>query len=258
MRVARPRKPVIPVKTAQEIEIMRRSGKIVAMALQMVKDALKPGVTTGELDKIAENAIRGMGAIPAFLNYHGYPATACISINEEVVHGIPGSKVIKDGDLVSIDLGAILEGFYADSAWTFGVGEISDEKQALMQAGIDALYAGIDTARQGRRVRDIGSSVEKLALSRGYTVVKDMCGHGVGKALHEEPQIPNYWVSSADAVLKSGMTLAIEPMVNAGTYEIRILKDGWTTVTRDGKLSVHFEHTVAVTSGEPDILTKLI
>ncbi len=258
MRVARPQKPMIPVKNAEQIEIMRRSGKIVAVALRTLQDALKPGITTGELDKIAESVIRGMGAIPAFLNYHGYPATACISINEEVVHGIPGGKVIMDGDLVSIDLGAILEGYYADSAWTFGVGEISAEKQALLQAGVDALNAGIDAARQGRRVRDIGSAVEKLANSRGYTVVKDMCGHGVGKALHEEPQIPNYWVTSADAVLKSGMTLAIEPMVNAGTYEIRILKDNWTTVTRDGKLSVHFEHTVAVTSGEPDILTKLI
>jgi methionyl aminopeptidase len=246
------------VKSAQEIEIMRRSGKIVAMALQMLKDALKPGVTTGKLDAIAEEVIRGLGAIPAFLNYRGYPATACISINEEVVHGIPGDKIVRDGDLVSIDLGAILEGYYADSAWTFGVGEISDAKQALMQAGIDALYAGIDAARQGRRVRDIGSAVEKLAFSRGYTVVRDMCGHGVGKALHEEPQIPNYWVTSADAVLKSGMTLAIEPMVNAGTHEIKILRDGWTTLTRDEKLSVHFEHTVAVTSGEADILTKLI
>ncbi len=250
-------RPVVPVKTEAEIERMRQAGRIVALALQKIGDLIRPGITTRELDAAAEATIRGFSAAPAFLGYRGYPATACISLNDEVVHGIPGERVVRDGDLVSVDLGAILDGWYADAAYTFAVGDVSAEAQRLMAAGRAALAAGIAAARAGARVREIGAAVEGLVKQYGYTVVRDLCGHGVGRRLHEEPQVPNYPALSAVTVLQPGMTLAIEPMVNAGRAAVELLDDGWTFVTRDHRLSVHYEHTVLIREDGPEILTAL-
>jgi len=247
----------VPIKTEAEIEKMRHAGRIVALALRKIGEVLQPGLTTGELNAAAETTIRGFGATPAFLNYRGYPATACISINEEVVHGIPGSRTVKTGDLVSVDLGAIVEGWYADAAYTFPVGEVSAPAMRLMQAGQGALAVGIEAARAGNRVRDIGAAVLNFTTAQGFSVVRDLCGHGVGRQLHEEPQVPNYPAPGGDLVLHSGMTLAIEPMINAGKAEVRLLEDGWTFVTRDGSLSVHYEHTVLIREDGPEILTAL-
>lgn len=253
----KPSRPPVPVKTAAELDCMRRAGRIVALALQKIGEVLRPGLTTRELDAVAEATIRGFNAVPAFLGYRGYPATACISLNDEVVHGIPGDRVVHDGDLVSVDLGAILDGWYADSAYTFAVGEVSDEAQRLMTAGKESLAAGIAAATNGARVRDIGAAVEGRVTRDGYTVVRDLCGHGIGRRLHEEPQIPNYPALSGTTVLRPGMTLAIEPMVNAGRAEVTLLDDNWTFVTRDHRLSVHYEHTVLVREDGPEILTAL-
>jgi methionyl aminopeptidase len=249
--------PAVPIKTEQEVENMRRAGRIVALTLRKMGDSLRPGVTTGELDALAEATIRSFGAVPSFLNYRGYPATACISINEEVVHGIPASRTVKTGDLVSVDLGAIVEGYHADSAYTFPVGEVSELASTLMDAGKGALQAGIDAARAGNRIRDIGAAIEQYVKTRGFSVVRDLCGHGIGRRLHEEPQVPNYPDRGGDLVLRPGMTLAIEPMVNAGSAEVVMLNDGWTFVTADNSLSVHYEHTVLIREGSPEILTTL-
>jgi len=247
----------VPTKTEAEIEIMRRAGRIVALALRKIGEVLRPGITTGELDKVAEATIRSFGATPAFLHYRGYPATACISINEEIVHGIPGLRTVKTGDLVSVDLGAIVDGWHADAAYTYPVGEVSAEAERLMQAGQGALQAGLAAARAGNRVRDIGAAVFNYVSARGYTVVRDLCGHGIGRQLHEEPQVPNYPAPGGTLVLQPGMTLAIEPMVNAGKADVRLLEDGWTFVTRDESLSVHYEHTVLIREDGPEILTVL-
>ncbi len=247
----------VPLTDEPGREAMRRAGRVVALALAQVGDAIAPGITTGELDAIAEATIRGLGAVPAFLGYNGYPATACISINSEVVHGIPGAKALKTGDLVSIDLGAIVDGWYADAAYTFGVGPVSDAAERLMQAGLDGLEAGIAAAVPGNRVRDIGAAVQRLVEARGYSVVRDLCGHGIGQRLHEYPQVPNYMASSAGSmtVLTADMALAIEPMVNAGRPDVRMQPDGWTFVTADGTLSVHYEHTVLIGTDGPEIIT---
>ena len=253
----KPAAPSVPLKSEQDIEYMRRAGRIVAMALSKLGAALHPGISTGELDAVAESTIRGFGAIPAFLNYRGYPATACISINNEVVHGIPGPRTVKTGDLVSFDMGAIVEGWYADAAYTYAVGEVGDLAQRLMDAGQGALQAGIAAARAGNRIRDIGTAVQQYVVARGFTVVRDLCGHGIGRRLHEEPQVPNYPARGGKLILRPGMTLAIEPMINAGQADVRMLDDGWTFVTVDGSLSVHYEHTVLIRADGPEILTML-
>lgn len=247
----------IPVKNEHEQELMRRAGRIVALALQKVGSAVRPGITTGELDAIAEQTIRGFGAIPAFLGYSGFPATACISINEQVVHGIPGIRSLRAGDLVKVDLGAIVEGWYADAALTFAVGNVSELAQRLMACGEGALAAGVDAARAGNRVRDIGAAVQQYVETCGFSVVRDLCGHGVGKRLHEEPHVPNYPTREGNIELQVGMALAIEPMVNAGDYEVRIEPDRWTFVTADAMLSVHYEHTVLIQPDGPEIITTL-
>ena len=253
------RKPtaVVPIKSARDIDFMRRAGRIVAMALAKIGDALRPGVTTAELNDIAERTIRGFGAAPAFLQYRGYPATACVSVNDEVVHGIPGPRTVKNGDIVSVDLGAIVEGWHADAAYTYAVGAVSELTNRLMETGEIALRAGIAAARIGHRVRDIGVAVDGEARARGFTVVRDLCGHGIGRRLHEEPQVPNYPTAGTSVELRPGMTLAIEPMVNAGGAEVTLREDGWTFVTADGSLSVHYEHTVLIREDGPEILTIL-
>jgi len=234
---------------------MRRAGHVVGSTLDMVERELRAGITTGELDKMIEEFIRSQGSIPAFKGYQGYPASACISINDEVVHGIPGKRVIHEGDIVSVDIGSIVDEFYGDSARTFAVGEISGEKRKLMDITRQALMTGIDKARKGNKLGEISAAVQQVAESNGYGVVRQLVGHGIGRKMHEEPQVPNFGSPQEGPVLKTGMVLAIEPMVNAGTYEVKTLPDGWTVVTADGQPSAHFEHTVAITDDGPDILT---
>jgi methionyl aminopeptidase len=248
----------IHLKNDVEQALMRRSGRVTALAFQKIRETIKPGITTGELDLVAEQTIRGLGGVPAFFGYNGFPATACISINDEVVHGIPGPKILKNGDIVGIDLGSVIEGWYSDSAFTFAVGEVSEVAQHLMDAGQAALVAAITAAVPGNTVRDIGAAVQRVADAHGVSVVKDLCGHGVGNHLHEEPQIPNYvTMPSGRITIQPGMALAIEPMLNAGGAGVRLLADDWTFVTIDGSLSVHYEHTVLIHEDGPEIITTL-
>jgi methionyl aminopeptidase len=256
MRRRHPAVPV-PIKAEHEQALMRRAGRVVALALAKIEGAIRPGITTGELDRLAEETIRGLGAAPAFLGYNGFPATACISVNEEVVHGIPGPRSLQTGDVVGVDLGAIVDGWYADAAYTYAVGAVSAEAQRLMDVGKAALAAGVAAARTGNTIRDIGAAVQHVAEAQGYSVVRDLCGHGIGRRLHEEPKIPNYITGGGNIVLRPGMTLAIEPMLNAGRHDVRMLSDGWTYETVDRLLSVHYEHTVLVTPDGPEILTSL-
>lgn len=254
------RKPPIPRdvrKTEQDIAAMRRAGRVVALALQKVGEVIRPGVSTRELDSVAEQTIRGLGALPAFLGYRDYPATACISLNDEVVHGIPTDRLLKDGDIVSVDLGAVVDGWYGDSAYTYSVGEVSDANRRLMDAGQGALAAGVAAAKPGNRIRDIGAAVQQYAEERGYSVVRDLCGHGIGRRLHEEPQVPNYPAPGGNIMIVPGMALAIEPMLNAGGPDVDLMPDGWTFVTADGTISVHYEHTVLIQPDGPEILTVL-
>jgi methionyl aminopeptidase len=235
---------------------MARACRIVVDTLDLLEAAALPGVTTKELDRVARESIEKAGARPAFLGYRGYPATLCISINEEVVHGIPGSRRLNEGDIVGLDLGCIVDGFYGDAARTVGVGRVSAEAERLMRATREALMAGIDVCHPGRRVGDIGHAVQTLAEGYGYSVVKDFVGHGIGTSLHEEPQVPNYGPPGRRERLVPGMCLAIEPMVNVGRAEVEVLADGWTAVTRDGSLSAHFELSLAVTPFGPWILSE--
>jgi methionyl aminopeptidase len=246
---------VIRLKTKEEIEIMRRAGAVVAGALDMVGREIKPGLTTARLDALVEDFIRSQGAIPAFKGYQGFPASACISVEDEVVHGIPGNREIRDGEIVSVDVGSLVEGFHGDSARSFGVGEVSPEKQRLLETTLKSLMSAIDKAQKGNRLGEISSTVQKVAEEQGYGVVRRLVGHGIGRELWEEPQVPNFGSPTDGPILKSGMVVAIEPMVNMGTYEVRTLPDGWTVVTADGQPSAHFEHTVAITDNGPDILT---
>lgn len=246
---------MIRLKTKDEIEIMRRAGSIVAGALDMVGQEIKPGMTTAQLDALVEEFIRSAGAVPAFKGYQGFPASACISVDDEVVHGIPGKRRIKEGEIVSVDVGSIVDGFYGDSARTFAVGEVSENKRSLMDCTYQSLLSGIDKARKGNRLGQVSTAVQKVAEAQGYGVVRRLVGHGIGRELWEEPQVPNFGSPSDGPVLKAGMVVAIEPMVNMGTYEVRTLPDGWTVVTSDGQPSAHFEHTVAITDKGPDILT---
>ncbi|HEX7127642.1 MAG TPA: type I methionyl aminopeptidase [Thermodesulfobacteriota bacterium] len=246
------------LKNADQIAKMRRAGAIVATILERLREAARPGVTTQDLDRIAAEGIRQAGARSSFLGYRGYPAVLCVSVNDEVVHGIPSPKrVLKDGDIVGLDFGVIVEGFHADSAITVPVGTISEEAERLIRVTREALEKGIAQARPGNRLSDIGGAVQDHAEAAGYSVVREFVGHGIGQALHEEPQVPNYRIEGAPGRrLTEGLVLAIEPMVNAGGPEVRILEDGWTAVTRDGSLSAHFEHTLAVTADGPVVLTR--
>lgn len=235
---------------------MREAGRVTARALRLVGESVRAGVTTLELDRIAEEVIRGAGALPAFKGYHGFPATICASINGEVVHGIPSAnRVLADGDILSVDVGAIVDGYYGDSAMTFPVGEVSDEAKRLLDATRRSLEAGISKARPGMRLYDISNAVQTVAEGAGFSVVREYVGHGIGRSMHEEPQIPNYGPAGKGPTLQEGMVLAIEPMINAGTADVRSLDDGWTVVTVDGACSAHFEHTVAIGPDGPIILT---
>jgi methionyl aminopeptidase len=248
---------VIVCKSAAEIQRMRPAGRLVAEVLAELRAAVKPGVTTADLDAMAERRIREAGGVPAFKGYHGFPATICSSVNDEVIHGIPSKRALEAGDVVSIDVGAVLGGFYGDSAITVPVGEVATEAAELLRVTEEALYQGIAEARPGRRISDIGHAVQRHVEAHGFSVVREFVGHGIGEKMHEEPQIPNYGEPGRGPRLVEGMVLAIEPMVNAGKPAVKVLKDGWTAVTRDGSLSAHFEHTVAVTAHGPEILTTL-
>lgn len=236
---------------------MREAGKIAADTLEALRPHVKPGVSTAELDMLACEFITGRNATPAFKGYHGYPASICTSINDEVVHGIPSKKrVLKEGDILSVDVGAVYKGYIGDTAATIPVGAISETARKLLEVTQGALLAGIEQARAGNYLEDISGAVQDFAEARGFSVVREYVGHGVGRTMHEEPQIPNYRQGKRGPKLKAGMTLAIEPMINEGVWETRTLGDKWTVVTKDGKLSAHFEHTVAITNGEPEILTQ--
>ena len=246
---------MISIKSSRDLKLMREACIISARALKLAGEAVQPGVTTGEIDRIIRQYIESMGAKPNFLGYGGFPGSACISVNDQVIHGIPGNRIIREGDIVSIDTGATIHGFHGDNAATFAAGKVSREAQALMDATRESLYEGIKMAIAGNRVGDIGAAVQRYVEMRGYSVVRQFVGHGVGTNLHEDPSVPNFGTPGRGTKLMPGMTLAIEPMVNAGTHEVSILGDGWTTVTKDGRLSAHFEHTVAITPDGPVIMT---
>ena len=247
---------MIVLRTAKEIDMMRKACQISAEALQLAGEAVKPGITTYEIDQIAYRYIKKQGAEPNFLNYNGFPATACISINNEVIHGIPSKdRILKEGDIVSIDLGARKNGYNGDNAATFAAGKISPEAERLINTTRESLYKGIEAAVAGGRIGDISSAVQTYCEERGFSVVRDFVGHGIGAKLHEDPSVPNYGTPGRGVRLLPGMTLAIEPMINMGGYEVRQLSDGWTIKTKDGGLSAHFEHTVAITADGPKILT---
>lgn len=248
---------VIIIKSSREIEQLKRSNGIVAEVFQKLKEAIIPGITTKELDQIAEEAILSRGAVPAFKGYRGFPASLCISINEEVVHGIPGQRRLREGDIVSLDVGANLNGYFGDAAITLPVGEVDPMAKRLLEVTEKALYIGIDKAKAGNRLFDISYAIQTWVESNGFSVVRDFVGHGIGKDLHEEPQIPNFGSPHQGPRLEKGMVLALEPMVNEGTYGVRILSDGWTVVTADGKRSAHFEHSIAITDGGAEILSVL-
>ena len=246
---------MIPIKNEREISVMRRACKITAAARALAGEMVRPGVTTKEIDKAVHDFIVSQGATPSFLNYSGYPASACISVNNTVIHGIPDSRVLKEGDIVSVDVGAKWGGFHGDCAATFACGEISPEAKKLIEVTRQSFFEGVKYARQGYRISDIGHAVQTYVEANGFSVVRSFIGHGVGEHLHEEPEVPNYGKPGRGPRLIRGMTIAVEPMVNAGTFDVKVLKDGWTTVTADGKLSAHYENTVLITDGEPEILT---
>ena len=246
---------MINLKTAHEIDLMARAGSLLASVLPPLKEACEAGVKTIELDRIADKLIRAGGAKPGFLGYHGFPNSICVSINDEAVHGIPGNRKIVSGDLVSLDLGLVLEGFWADVGITVGVGKIAKEGERLIQVTEQALYVGIEKARPGGYLGDISSAIQKHVEAAGFSVIRQFVGHGIGRQMHEDPQVPNFGTPGTPPKLKAGMTLAIEPMVNAGSHEVYMKPDGWTICTADGRLSAYFEHTVAITEQGPLVLT---
>lgn len=248
---------MIILKSASEIEAMRRAGRLVAECHARLAEWVQPGVTTGELDDKVEQLIREKGAVPSFKGHRGYPASICASVNEEVVHGIPGSRTLTEGDVVGIDIGVFAHGFHGDAAYTYRVGAVDPETERLLQVTEQALYDGIAAAQVGGRLSDISHAVQRRAEEAGFSVVRQFVGHGIGREMHQDPQIPNFGPPGRGVRLRPGMTLAIEPMVNAGTHEVRVLDDGWTVVTADGKASAHFEHTVALTEDGVQILTTL-
>jgi methionyl aminopeptidase len=244
-------------KSNREIELMKEAGRIVALAHEAAKGLIRPGVSTKEIDDLVEKVILSYGAIPSFKNYNGFPASACISINEEVVHGIPSPvKILKDGDIVSVDIGAQYKGYHGDSAWTYACGEISEDAKRLLKGTEESLFKGLEFAKPNNRLSDISHAIQVHAESLGFSVVREFVGHGLGRHLHEDPQIPNYGLPNRGIVLKPGMTLAIEPMINLGNKEVRVLSDGWTTITRDKSLSAHFEHSILITKTGYEILTQ--
>ena len=246
---------MITIKNTHELESMRKACKITAAARALAGEMVRPGVSTKAIDRAVHEYIVSQGAKPSFLNYHGYPASVCISVNDTVIHGIPGAYILKEGDIVSIDVGALYQGFHGDCAATFACGAISTEARRLIDVTRQSFFEGIRCAVRGGRVQDISHAIQTYVESNGFSVVRSFVGHGVGRQLHEEPEVPNFGQAGRGPRLLPGMTIAVEPMVNAGTYEVRVLKDGWTTVTADGKLSAHYENTVLITDGEPEILT---
>ncbi len=248
---------MIILKSKREVEKLREAGRVVAETHAFLKDLLAPGITTGELDRRAEEFLRKKGAIPAFKGYGGFPGSICASINEEVVHGIPGKKQLKDGDIISLDIGSIVDGYYGDSAKTHPVGEITEEDQRLIDVTRQSFYEGLKFAKVGFRLSDISNAIQTYVEENGFSVVRDFVGHGIGQEMHEEPQIPNFGLAGKGPRLREGMVLAVEPMVNAGTYRVKVLEDNWTVITCDGKNSAHYEHTIAITDGEPSILSLL-
>lgn len=248
---------MITIKSKHELKIMKKAGQISKAALLAAGDLVAPGVTTRQLDEAARRVIEKAGAKPAFLGYGGFPATICCSINDEVIHGIPGDRVIQEGDIVSIDTGAIYEGYYGDNAATFGAGKISEEAQKLIDVTRQSFYEGIKFARKGQRISDISHAIGAYCEARGYGVVREFVGHGIGTKMHEAPEIPNFGAPGHGPRLMPGMTLAIEPMINMGTWKVKVLPDGWTVKTLDGSLSAHYENTVLITEGEPIILTSV-
>jgi methionyl aminopeptidase len=249
--------PVIIVKSPREIEQLKKSNAIVAEVFWELSKRVMPGVTTLELDRMAEGIILSKGAVPAFKGYRNYPATLCVSVNEEVVHGIPGPRKLREGDIVSIDVGVNLKGYFGDAAITFPVGEVDPGAKRLLEATEKALHIGIGMARVGHRLHDISHAIQRWVEANGFSVVRDFVGHGIGRNLHEEPQIPNFGSPGQGPRLEKGMVFALEPMVNEGSYEVKILSDGWTVVTMDGKRSAHFEHTIAITDDKAEILSSL-
>jgi len=250
---------VVSLKSPREIDLMKDAGRIVVLVLSKIKETARPGVTTADLDKVAERLIREEGAVPAFKGYRGFPANICISINEEVVHGIPGPRVLRSGDIVSVDVGVKLKGYYSDGAITIPVGQINKERERLLAVAQEALKRAIEKVKPGAKLKEVSAAIQETAESQGFSVVRKYVGHGIGRKMHEEPQVPNFVDSSfkLNLTLKPGMTLAIEPMVNAGTYEVKTKKNGWTVVTADGRPSAHFEHTVALTANAAEVLTTI-
>lgn len=248
---------MILIKSDSEIELMYESGQITGGALALAEESIRPGMTTGELDALIEKYIRSHGARPSFKNYNGFPASACISVNEVIVHGIPGKRVLEEGDIVSVDVGSYYKGYHSDAARTFPVGKVSEEAKKLIEVTQQSFFEGMKAAYPGKRIGDIGSLIQSYAESFGYGVVRDMVGHGIGRALHEAPDVPNFGTEGRGIRLLEGMCIAVEPMINEGTYELKTLSDGWTTVTLDGKLSAHYENTLAITKDGPKILTMI-
>ena len=247
----------IVVKSPHEIESMRRAGRVLAQLLKVLTAEVQPGMKTKELDRITARELSRHGAKPSFLGYHGFPACLCVSVNDEVVHGIPGDRVIKEGNIVSLDVGAIVDGFQADAAVTVGIGSVSDAARDLVAAAEGSLRAGIAAAKSGNRLGDISSAIQKFVEERGFSVVREYTGHGIGRQMHEDPQVPNFGQPGEGIELREGMTLALEPMINRGTWRTRVAANKWTVLTADGGLSAHFEHTIAITDGEPEVLTVL-
>ena len=247
---------MITIKNAAQIAKMREAGAMLHDVLTQLKGKIEPGITTKELDRFAEKLIRSYGAVPSFLNYEGYPASICASVDSQVVHGIPSaSTVLKEGQIISIDCGLILGGWQSDSAFTAGVGKISEEAQRLIDVTEESFFAALEFAREGCRVSDIGHAVQQYVEQRGFSTVRALCGHGIGREMHEDPQVPNYGIPGHGVRLRSGMTICIEPMIASGDYHVKTLRDGWTVVTSDGSLCSHYEHTIAITDGEPELLS---
>ena len=246
---------MITLKSAHEIELMRRAGKITAAARALARDMVRPGVTTQQIDKAVFQFITEQGATPSFLHYNGYPASVCVSVNDEIIHGIPGKRVLKDGDIVSVDVGAYIGGFHGDCAATFACGAISEEAQRLIDVTRQSFFEGIRYAKEGHRLLDISAAIQEYVESNGFSIVREYVGHGIGTQMHESPEIPNYGHPGHGPKLLRGMTIAIEPMVNAGAAAIRQMPDGWTVRTLDGKNAAHYENTILITDGEPEILT---
>ena len=246
---------MITLKSAHEIELMRRAGKITAAARALAGEMVKPGVTTQEIDSEVERFIRKQGAVPSFLHYNGYPASACISVNDEIIHGIPGKRVLQEGDIVSVDVGAFIGGFHGDCAGTYPCGQVSDEAMRLIRVTQESFFEGMKYAREGYRLSDISAAVQAYVESNGFSIVREYVGHGIGRRMHEPPEVPNYGNPGHGPRLLRGMTLAVEPMVNAGSAAIKQMADGWTVKTADGKNAAHYENTILITAGEPELLT---